>query len=70
MSLTPHEERLLTALRTKRGQIVERDDLIGALWPNPDREPEGADGALRAHIHNLRRKGVTIESATGYRLPR
>lgn len=47
-------------------------ELIGALWPNPDFEPDWAESIIAVRIHRLRAKGIPIESdwGFGWRIPR
>lgn len=54
-TLSSSQHALLMCLAERRGKLVQRDTLIGALW-DPDDEPEEAHSALRVHITHLRRK--------------
>lgn len=61
---------LLALLLVSGPKFLSRDDLIEALWPNPDFEPEWAETIIHLRIHELRAHGVEIESAYkfGYRV--
>jgi DNA-binding winged helix-turn-helix (wHTH) protein len=49
------EHVILMCLAKRRGRLVARDAVIGALW-EPDNEPEGAPDALKVYICRLRAK--------------
>lgn len=64
------EAVLRDLLRSRRGQLVETPELVSALYPDPDREPDSADNVVRVVINRLRHAhGCTIETVRGYRLP-
>jgi len=53
LDLTPTEFRLLTALITRPGEVLERRALLRAGWPEArDPDPEW----LKAHLARLRSK--------------
>ncbi len=59
LPLTPTEFRLLAALASRAGEVVERRALLRAAWPDErDPDPEW----LKAHLARLRSK---LESAHG-----
>jgi DNA-binding response OmpR family regulator len=59
LSLTPTEFRLLAALASRAGEVVERRALLRAAWPDErDPDPEW----LKAHLARLRSK---LEEAGG-----
>jgi DNA-binding response OmpR family regulator len=53
-------------------KYMPKEALIEMLWPNPDFEPDWAEAILFRRIHELRNRGVQIESCYrfGYRIPR
>lgn len=53
--LSRSEHALLMCLEHRRGKMVTRDSLIGALW-EPDLEPEYSLESLRVHLWRLRKK--------------
>lgn len=58
-------------LNERRGEVVTKDDLIRALYPNPDREPTLPGDVARKMLTILRcEHGVTIETVSGWRLPK
>lgn len=66
--MSPSGQTLLSVLRSRRGEIVSKSDLLDALYAGSTM-PEEADNCLRVQISKLR-KEVTIETVHGYRLPR
>ena len=72
LDLTPTEFRLLTALVTRPGEVLERRALLRAGWPEErDPDPEW----LKAHLARLRSKlsaagapGLANVRGVGYRL--
>jgi DNA-binding response OmpR family regulator len=60
--LTPSEHTVLMCLAQRRGRLVTRDALIGALW-EPDNEPEAALDAVKVYICRLRAKLTRIGAA-------
>ncbi|MFJ4413331.1 response regulator transcription factor [Streptomyces sp. NPDC088925] len=70
VQLRPKEYRLLVALTRRAGQALSRQQLIDRLWPAGW---EGAERALEAHVHGLRRKLavpglIATVRGVGYRL--
>jgi DNA-binding response OmpR family regulator len=60
--LTPgRAEFLATLLVASPDHFLRPDDLIEALWPDPDLQPETAYWVLKVYAANLRRMGVVIE---------
>lgn len=45
---------LLERLMRRCGVIIAHGDLISALWPDPDDEPDNAEGSLRVYFTQLR----------------
>lgn len=60
--VTQSEHALLMCLERRRGKMVTRDALIGALW-EPDGEPEGSLGAMRVHLCRLQKKLAAVGAA-------
>ena len=54
VQLTPGPARLLARLMRRPGAVVSASDLISAMYPDPDEEPEHADVVLRSQIQRLR----------------
>jgi DNA-binding response OmpR family regulator len=42
-------------------RFVEGDEMIEAIWPDPDLQPLGARGVVSVYACHLRRAGVPIE---------
>jgi DNA-binding winged helix-turn-helix (wHTH) protein len=61
---------VLHLIGTRPDRYVSTEELIRAVWPNANTEPESADNTLKAQILHLRRKGVCIVnvSGIGYRI--
>ena len=53
--LTFTEARIVAFIATNPGR-VKCLDILGHLWPNPNREPGDPIGAIRQHISGIRRK--------------
>jgi DNA-binding response OmpR family regulator len=69
VKLLPCEcEMLAILLVCDPSQFTSTDDLFGAIWPNPDLEPNYAIDII---IHRLRAKGVQVENwyGGGWRIP-
>lgn len=66
--LTPSEALMLTAVMAR--SFVPRDEMVEILWPNPNRQPDFWDTAMKVHAHNIRRKlkpfGVAVRSRIGF----
>jgi hypothetical protein len=48
------------------------DDLISAIWPHPDFEPENVVGQIRIYVVGLRKRGFPVAHAgygKGYGMP-
>lgn len=54
--LTEGEAQLLSTLLVRYPEPVRLDDLIETLYPNPDLEPEDAEGVVSERMRNLARK--------------
>jgi DNA-binding response OmpR family regulator len=54
--LSPQECEMLAMLLLHRGQLVSYSDIIGAIWPNPDLEPEYTEKVMHQLSHHLRHK--------------
>jgi DNA-binding response OmpR family regulator len=67
--MTPQQRTIYMVVTTPIGRTVPRDDILAALYPDPDKEPEDAGGVLRVQIHRLRKKlrgsGVEIRTVHG-----
>jgi DNA-binding winged helix-turn-helix (wHTH) protein len=73
LDLTSLQTELFRMLLDNRGRVVSKQELARAIWPENSNIEQ--DGALKVHIHELRRKFVekgllAIETAgrRGYRL--
>lgn len=51
---------------TPAGQLIE------SIWPDANKEPDGARGQLSVQLTRLRRRGIEIENRErfGWRIPR
>lgn len=67
--LTPTECELLSTLLVRRGRVVSYGDIIEALWPDPECEPDWSRNEISQYRRMLRRKlpGV-IECRKSYGL--
>ena len=54
--LTTTECEIVSTLLMRRGQAVPYEDIIGALWPNPDLEPDYAYNIIMQYRRKLTRK--------------
>jgi DNA-binding response OmpR family regulator len=65
----PHSERLLSVFKSRPGTVLAERELIDAMWPNPDQEPECVEMGVRQAVYRLRRRGHAIENhwGRGYR---
>lgn len=61
---SPTGDRILLCLMAHTGKVVRHDTLIGAVWPNPTDEPEGAEDTLRQHIWRIRQNMRAVGSKT------
>lgn len=79
--LREREAELLSILLISHpDRFLCREAFIGAIWPNPDDEPESSEGCyLSVYMTRLRRRGVVIENRYhnlgptdygGWRIPR
>lgn len=61
---------LLEVLLIRGHKWSSVNDLIEAIWPNPDFEPDYAKNAIQQHIMSLRDLGIEITNfpSVGYRL--
>jgi len=66
VALSPIEERIVGALAARFGEVVSRDELLSAGWP--DEHP--SDAALRVHLTRLRKEiaalGLEIATVRGF----
>ena len=66
IALSPIEERLVAALADRFGEVVSREELLAAGWP--DENP--SDAALRVHLTRLRKEigplGLEIATVRGF----
>jgi DNA-binding winged helix-turn-helix (wHTH) protein len=64
--LTPTEMRLVSLLLvTPPDSVIETYDLIEALWPNPDTQPETAPKIISVMRYKLVHKGIRIRTCWG-----
>ena len=59
-------EALASLLVSHPARFVSRAEMIEAIWPNPDFEPDYASVMVDMCIHGLRRLGVAIEHDWGF----
>ena len=66
VALSPIEERIVAVLAAHFGEVVSRDELLAAGWP--DENP--SDAALRVHLTRLRKEiaplGLEIATVRGF----
>ena len=66
VALSPIEERLVSALANRFGDVVSRNELLVAGWPNEN----ASDAALRVHLTGLRKEiaplGLEIATVRGF----
>ncbi len=62
--LQPQLLAVAQRLFRRAGNLVSRDALISACWPDPDNEPESVDASLRVRVSQLRRALILISAAT------
>ena len=55
---------LLERLMRRPGVVVQSTDLIAAIWPEPDEEPEDAQGGLRNAVWWTRRMLEMLSAGT------
>lgn len=69
--LTPGQTNLLAVLLLKGPVFTLWDELIEAVWPDPDLEPDQARRVLDVHMVRLRKRGIEIETwwGEGLRIP-
>jgi DNA-binding response OmpR family regulator len=67
VALSPIEERIVSALAARFGEVVSRDELLTAGWPD---EASPTDAALRVHLTRLRKEiaplGLEIATVRGF----
>jgi two-component system OmpR family response regulator len=67
VALSPIEERLISALAARFGDVVSRRELLGVGWTGGD---EPTDAALRVHLTRLRKEiaplGLEIATVRGF----
>ncbi|MBV8159703.1 MAG: winged helix-turn-helix transcriptional regulator [Acidimicrobiia bacterium] len=67
VALSPIEERIVAALAARFGQVVSREELLAAGWPD---EASPTDAALRVHLTRLRKEiaklGLEIATVRGF----
>ena len=70
--LAPQEARLLAAFLARPGQVITSETLIGAMYPEPDEEPEDALQGVRIVLSRMRAKlrivGVELDISNAYRI--
>lgn len=69
--LTPLQRRLLVSMVRPRWEAeCTVSETIEAAYPDPDKEPEDANGSLRVILHRLRRKiepsGLRVTTRYGW----
>ena len=66
VALSPIEERIVATLAGQFGEVVSREELLAAGWP--DEQP--SDAALRVHLTRLRKEiaplGLEIATVRGF----
>lgn len=69
--LRPMYIEVLSTLLAAGPRFVSRTELIEAIWPNPELEPDYAWTLVDHCILSLRRAGVSIEThwGIGWRVP-
>jgi len=73
IKLRPLPHALLTLLLLRRPEdFVGLDDIVEALWPDPDKQPLATSDCIHFYVMQLRRAGVSIEvrRGQGWRIPR
>jgi len=60
------QSRIVNRLRLAGGAAVRHTDLIQAMYPEPESEPNCPKGALDGSISALRGKGFNIVSLWGF----
>lgn len=67
--LSKSQAEIAFALLVRPG-VVSFNDLIEAVWPDPDFEPDYARNILSIQIHKMRRKGIPVVNyhSRGYSL--
>ena len=70
VNMAPHMAMVLEHLLLTSNRVASHEELIAAIWPDPDEEPENALGQLRMYISWLRETGLQIECTRfrGYQL--
>jgi hypothetical protein len=71
VKLGPSQLTILLHLIGKHpAHYASNEELIAAVWPNPNMEPATVDNTLKSQILHLRRKGICIVSihGIGYRI--
>jgi DNA-binding response OmpR family regulator len=68
MTLTRQQTTILATVTAAQGRTVPRDTVIGALYPDPNNEPEAAGDVLKVQLCRLRKKlrGSGVEIRTVY----
>lgn len=65
MKLAPLEHSLLRALLFNH-RSLSIDELIEAMWPDPDYEPEWANNSVKVYVSRLRAKGIGLATQYGF----
>ena len=66
VALAPLEQRLATAMLTCAGQVVRREVLARAVWPEgPPAEPRAVDGVVKRLRRRIGPLGLVIHTVTG-----
>ncbi len=66
VALSPIEERIVSALAKRFGEVVSRNELLAAGWP----DESASDAALRVHLTRLRKEiaplGLEVATVRGF----
>jgi DNA-binding response OmpR family regulator len=67
----PHMAAVLERLLLARPGMATHEELISAVWPHPDDEPEAALRQIQMYVTWLRAKGIPVLGTwgRGYSLP-
>jgi hypothetical protein len=66
---TPVTKRIVEVLRKRRGEFIETNDLLNAIYGDrEDGGPEYAAKILHGKVHYLRAQGIPIRRVSGYTL--
>jgi hypothetical protein len=66
VQLTPAQANLVALLLVSHPDCwVDRETVVAALWPNPDRMPDRHYDVLKVHVCHVRRAGIPVEARFG-----